>query len=167
MDKAIIIQDEIRSKLADLVAINPAFEVPSREINILLYKLRADDLESYKSKELQEAANKKFDSLVQTLTNCVKNGQVSNIQAQGIIQRVGDMRQADFDYLINDYLPKISSHFKGVHESVIELEKPLDRACGRGKPEVEEGKFKKIINNIFNFRKSHEHEVKKSSVKPR
>jgi hypothetical protein len=160
MDKAIIIQDEIRSKLADLVAINPAFEAPSREINVLLYKLRAEDLESYKSKELQEDANKRFDSVVQSLNKCVKNGYISNIQAHGLIQRVGDMRQADFDYLINDYLPRISNHFKGIHESFVELEKTLDRACGRGEPEVKEGKFQKIISNIFNFRKSNENNDK-------
>lgn len=157
MDKAIIIQDEIRTKLADLAKVNPAFEAPSREINVLLYKLRVDDLESYKSKDLQQLANERFNSVAEVLNKSVKNGDISNIQAHGLIQRVGDMRQADFDYLLKDYLPRISNHFKGIHESVVELEKTLDRACGRGEPEIkEQNKFQKIISNIFNFRKSQD-----------
>jgi hypothetical protein len=167
MDQAIIIQDEIRNKLAELTKINPNFEPSSQEINVLLYKLRANDLESYKSQELQQTAQDKFDTIVELLSDCVRTGQVSNIQAYGLITRIGDMRQADFDYLTNDYLPRMAEHFKGIHESVTQIEKTLDRASGREVSEVEEkSKFQKIIGNIFGLRNSQEKENTKK-LKPK
>jgi hypothetical protein len=168
MDKAIVIQDEIRNKLIDLVKINPDFEESAKNINNLLYKLRADDLESYKSKELQQTAQNKFDTIVELLSDSVRNNQIPNIQAHALIIKIGDMRQADFNYIANDYLPKMSEHFKGIHESVIQIKKTLDCASGRGEPEIKEkNKFQKVINHILNFRKSNAEIEAKTKIRPR
>lgn len=163
MDKAIIIQDEIRTKLRDLAKANPSFELSSEKLNILLYKLRSEDLESYKSTELQNIANERFQSVVDLLNQSVHKREVSNIQAHGLVVRIGDMRQADFDYLINDYLPRISSSFKNIDTSFRQIEQTFTNSSENQIETKEKNKFRKFIDLVF--RKSDQEEVNKNRIK--